>query len=342
MGFGHAPAGLPTRFRRRAGAAVVDGFFRGISAAGKLHPRSRPERHNVELIRDVPYRNTGLAEHRLDVYRPRAHGDGPLPIVLYVHGGGFRILSKDTHWVMGLAYATRGYLVFNISYRLAPGCPYPSAIEDACEALLWVAENAERYGGDLSRLVFAGESAGANLVTSLAVATSYRRPEPWARRVFDAGVRPRAVVPACGVFQVTEPERFRRRFPGMSPFIYDRLLEVSEAYLGGPRRHEPGKDDLADPLVLFERGERPDRPLPAFFAPCGTRDPLIDDTQRLKRALDGLGAPCEVEFYPGEPHAFHAIVFTPNAKRCWAKTYEFLDRHLSSAAGAEEEQVLVG
>ena len=42
----------------------------------------------------------------------------PWPVVLYVHGGGFRILSKDTHWVMGLAYVRRGYLCANISYRL--------------------------------------------------------------------------------------------------------------------------------------------------------------------------------------------------------------------------------
>ncbi len=333
---------LSTRIRRRAGSAVVDGFFRGISAAGKLHPRARPERHNVELIRDVPYRDTGLPEHRLDIYRPLGHGSGPLPIVLYVHGGGFRILSKDTHWIMGLAYARRGYLVFNISYRLAPRSPFPSAIEDVCEALSWVAANAGRYGGDSSRIVLAGESAGANLVTSLALATSYRRPEPWARRVFEAGIRPRAVVPACGVFQVTEPERFRRRWPDMSAFIYDRLLEVSQAYLGDAMAHRPGEHDLADPLVFFERGERPERPLPPFFAPCGTRDPLIDDTKRLKRALDGLGVECEVEFYPGELHAFHAIVFTPNARRCWAKTYAFLDKHLASAVGAEQEQVLVG
>lgn len=338
-----APAPLQERFRRRAGAMVVDGFFRGISAAGKLHPKARPERHNIELIRDVAYRNSGLAEHRLDIYRPRDAGSqGPLPVIVYVHGGGFRILSKDTHWIMGLAFARRGYLVFNISYRLAPEHRFPAAIEDACDALAWVVEHAARFGGDPSRLALAGESAGANLVTSLAIATSYRRPEPWARRVFDAGVRPRAVVPACGVFQVTEPERFQRRFPRLSPFIYDRLLEVSDAYLGSAQPHRPGEHDLADPVMLFERGDAPDRPLPPFFTPCGTRDPLVDDTQRLKRALDALGTRCDVELYPGEPHAFHAIVFTPNARRCWARTFDFLDEHMGSARDAEEQQVLVG
>ncbi|MEB2310793.1 MAG: alpha/beta hydrolase [Sorangiineae bacterium] len=333
-----SPLSLGTDLRRRVGAAVVDGFFRGVSAAGRLHPRARPERHDLEVLRDVPYRPSGLAEHRLDIYRPRAgRGEGPLPVVLYVHGGGFRILSKDTHWIMGLAFARRGYLVFNISYRLAPRAPFPAAIEDSCEALQWVARNAARYGGDPSRLVLAGESAGANLVTSLALATSYRRPEPWAARLFDAEIRPSAVIPACGLLQVTEPERFRRRWPKLSPFIYDRLFEVSRAYLGDDLVHRPGAHDLADPLVFFERGERPERALPPFFAPCGTSDPLIDDTQRLKRALDGLGAECVAEYYPGEPHAFHAFVFKENARRCWGHTYAFLDEHLGSAAHAEEE-----
>ncbi len=142
------------QLRRRAGAAVVDNFFRGVSGAAGLHPQARPERHGVERLRDVPYRQTGLREHTLDVYRPRrvAEGGAPLPVVLYVHGGGFRILSKDTHWVMGLSFARRGYLVFNINYRLAPAAPFPAAIEDACEALCWVVANAERYGGDPSQL----------------------------------------------------------------------------------------------------------------------------------------------------------------------------------------------
>ena len=322
-------AGLPERLRRRTGALVVDNFFRGIARAGMLHPNARPERHNVEVIRDIAYRDAGLPEHHLDVYRPVDVAPGSrLPIVLYVHGGGFRILSKDTHWIMGLAFARRGFLVFNISYRLAPRYPFPAAVEDACSALDWVGRNATEWGGDLDRLVLAGESAGANLVTSLAVATSYERPEPWARAVFERELRARAVIAACGLLQVSDTGRFRRRWPHMRSFISDRLTEVTEAYLGDPTRHEPSLLDLADPLLLFERGERPARPLPPFFAPCGTKDPLLDDTRRLAAALSALGVECDAQFYPGELHAFHALVFRPNARRCWADTYGFLDRHL--------------
>src|SRR5262245_7222800 len=99
------------QLRQRAGAFVVDNFFRGISSLGKLHPAARPERHKVAVERNIPYLPTGSLDHLLDVYRP-LDVEGPRPVVVYVHGGGFRVLSKDTHWIMGLAFARAGYLVF--------------------------------------------------------------------------------------------------------------------------------------------------------------------------------------------------------------------------------------
>jgi acetyl esterase len=316
---------LAAELRRNAGAIAADSFFRGMAAAGRLHPLSRPERHNVEVLRDVAY-DSDLSHHRLDIYRPTASA-GPLPIVIYVHGGGFRILSKDTHWVMSLLFARRGFLVFNINYRLAPAHPFPAAVADACAAYRWVVANAAAYGGDTSRLLLAGESAGANLVTALAVAASYERPEPFARTVFDTNVVPRAVMSACGILQVSDPARFSRRRK-LHVFVRDRLSEVTEAYLGSADASGPGGLALADPLCILEGDARPVRPLPAFFAPVGTRDPLLDDTRRLRAALERLGTPCEARFYPGEMHAFHALVFREPARRCWTDAFAFIDQHL--------------
>ncbi len=320
------------RARVRAGAVAVDNFFRSLSRLGKMHPQADPARHDVEVLRDIPYTTSDRVEHRLDVYRP-LKTTGPRPAVLYIHGGGFRILSKDTHWIMGLAFARRGFVVFNINYRLAPQHPYPAALEDACAAYAWVVENGARYGADLSRLVVAGESAGANLAASVTVATAYRRPETFARAVFDTDVRPIAALPACGMLQVSDPQRFNRRRK-LPTYIQDRLDEVSHAYLGGARADTAGGLDLADPLVLLERGVAPDRPLAPFFAAVGTRDPLLDDTRRLKAALDQLGVRCEVRFYAGEVHAFHALVFRANAVRCWRDTFTFVEDCLAPAAVA--------
>lgn len=317
---------FPARLRKQAGAFAVDSFFRLASRAGRLHPASRPERHGLERVRDVPYRDTGMPEHLLDVYRPERR-DRPLPAVLYIHGGGFRILSKDSHWIMGLAFARRGMVVFNVSYRLAPRHPFPAAVEDVFAAYRWVVDNAAAWGADPSRIVVAGESAGANLAMAVALASCWQRPEPFAREVFETGVVPRAVLPACGMHQVTDPDRFRRRRGDLHPFFRDRVHEVSEAYLRGvPEDGDPTALDLADPVVFLERGQPPARPLPPFFAGVGTRDLLLDDTRRLARALENLGAPVEARYYPGELHAFHAVVFLPQARRFWADTYAFLDR----------------
>jgi acetyl esterase len=327
--------------RRYLGAAVVDGFFNGFSRVARLHPQASPARHAVEHLRDIRYFDSTLREHLLDVYRPahptagrhagapptyRRHHGPPWPIVFYVHGGGFRILSKDTHWIMGLGFARRGFVVFNVSYRLAPKHRYPAAIEDVCRAFKWVVQNAERFGGDPTRVVLAGESAGANLAASLAVTLAYEREEPFAREAYATGIVPNAVVPACGVFQVSDMARLRRRKPGMSSFIADRLAEIESAYLGADAA--TCSRDLADPLLVFERGEKPSRPIPPFFLPVGTRDPLLPDTRRMAIALRNLGVKAVDAYYPGELHAFHALVMRESARKCWRDTFAFLDEHV--------------
>lgn len=316
---------LSTRTRKAVGSMLAQGFFAGASRIGRMHPRATPSRHGVRVIKDQRYHDGRRREHLLDVYLPEGAAPGDrLPVVFYVHGGGFRILSKDTHWIMGLAFARRGYAVFNVEYRLAPEDRYPAAIADVCHAYAWVIENAARFGGDPSRVVLAGESAGANLVTSLAAALSYERPEAWAQAAFRTNAMPLAVVPACGIFQVSDTARIARRKPAMSSFVAERLEEIEASYLGAAPH--PVSLDFADPLVLFERGEAPSRPLPPFFLPVGTKDPLLDDTRRLARALCRLGAVAEDKYYPGEVHAFHAFVMRSAARACWADTFAFLER----------------
>ncbi len=326
-------ASLSARLRRSAGAFAVDNFFRGASALGRLHPHARPDHHGVEVVRDIPYKPTGSREHLLDVYRPKA-AVGPSPTLLYVHGGGFRILSKDTHWVMGLAFARAGFTVFNISYRLAPRSPFPAALEDCADAYAWVIEHAASFGGDLNHFVVAGESAGANLITALTVMACFERPEPFARRVFDTQTVPRAFMPYCGILQVSDPARFKRRRPSLPTFVFDRIEEVSSCYIGTGATTYGAMIDLADPLVFLERRDPPQRPLPPCLATVGTADPLLDDTRRLERALSRRGVPCEAIYYPREGHAFHAMVWRSQAKRCWNDTYRFLDRVTDASSPA--------
>jgi acetyl esterase len=308
------------RFRRTLGAAITDGFFVGVSNASGRLPIAKPGFHGIEVERNVPYLGSGQDHHLLDIWRPRERS-GPLPVVLYIHGGRFARLSKDTHWLFNLVFARRGYLVFSINYRLAPTHRFPAAVEDVCAAWRWLQENAARYGGDLNRVVVAGESAGGNLTTALTLATCYRRPEPFARAVYDLGAVPKAVMPACAVLEVSKPERFTFR----TSYMEDRMQEMAEDYLHGIAVDAEHGLDLADPIVPLERGLKPDRPLPPFFAPVGTWDPLIVDTQRLAAALQRLNVRCEARYYPRGLHAFHGFVFTPQARQCWREAFTFLD-----------------
>lgn len=318
------PTDLAPTLWRRARSAIANTFFESLSRFGSMHPAASPKRHGVEVERDIAYGSHPM--QRLDIYRP-VHRPGPWPVVFYVHGGAFHLLSKDTHWLMGLVFARFGYLVVNISYRLAPKHPFPAAIEDTTRAYRWMAQRLEQLGGDRTRVALAGESAGANLVTALALTTTMRRDEPYARETFDTNLVPRAVMPFCGILEVTNVDRFskRRKLP---KWIDGMIRDASASYLHGHPATPHDRTALADPLRLIESAQTFDRPLPPFFVPVGTRDPLLDDTRRLEKALARLSVPHEARYYPGGIHAFHAMVWDPAARRCWRDALAFLDRHM--------------
>ena len=321
------------RARGRVVHALSTTVLGGLARVGRLHPRADPANHRVEITTDLRYRPGSGPAHVLDVYKPIGR-KGPLPVVFYVHGGAFQILSKDTHWMTGLAFARHGYLVVNISYRLAPQHRFPAAIDDTCAAWLWMLREVERLGGDRTRIAVAGESAGGNLITALTLATCQRRAEPYARAVFDAGVVPRAALPFCALLEVSRSERFAQRRP-VPGWIDGVMRGLETAYLGDT---PPADRELADPLVAFERAAARagiaggagafERSLPPFFAPVGTRDPLLDDTRRLEKALTRLRVPCEARYYPDEIHAFHALVWRRQARICWRDALAFLDRQM--------------
>lgn len=120
---------------------------------------------------------------RLDVYRPaRARG---APIVLMVHGGGWRIGRKDARGVVGhkaARYLADGKLFVSIDYRLLPQADPLSQAEDVARALAYVQGEAPAWGGDPARVVLMGHSAGAHLVALLAAApdiAARQGAKPW-------------------------------------------------------------------------------------------------------------------------------------------------------------------
>lgn len=327
---------MSARTPPRLGPALRRAFDRGVHvAASLLHlmPKADPARYGVTLERDVAYLDTGKRAHRLDVYRPAA--SGPRPVVIYVHGGAFAMLSKDTHRVMALQFAARGYVVFNINYRLGPKHRYPSQLEDAAAALGWVMDHAADYGGDPGRLVLAGESAGANLVTALTIAATERRPEPFAARLFERAPSLCAVLPIYGLLDLHDLHRILHH-PRLGWWARYELYASGASYLGTPIRDRAPLAPLASPLRLLERpAPEGSRPLPPFFVAVGTADPLLDDSRRLRAAVEARGGTCELAIYPGEIHGFNAMLWRPAARAKWKAVAEFLERHVPLEDGAK-------
>ena len=168
--------------RQKIGSALLTGLFESSAFLTSKLPISQPERFGVEVIRDIPYTHTGLKAHNLDVYRPKER-HGKLPVIFFIHGGGFRILSKETHWLMAMNFAKAGYVVFTINYRLAPKYPFPAAVEDAAAAYCWMVSHAAEYGGDVDNIIVTGESAGANLSCVITVAATYEREEYFSKNI---------------------------------------------------------------------------------------------------------------------------------------------------------------
>ena len=308
------------RLTQRVPGFLVDRFFSTLSVIGKRTPPAVKRLKALEKTSDLSYGPNGKW-NTLDTYKLPSE-QKKRPVVLYVHGGAFRALSKDTHWLMAQRFAHRGFVVVNINYRLAPQHPYPAAMEDTCLAWEWVIQHIESYGGDPDNILVAGESAGANLIMGLIVACCYPRSETWAQRVYNIGQVPIAALPACGVYQVSNPERFLSS--GFSSrLVYANASDMADCYL--PTETLRKNPELADPVCIIEQQE-PHRQLPTAFLPVGTWDPLMSDNRRLSNALRARGVSVVEREYERGVHAFHALIFLPLAQVCWREMLHFAHR----------------
>lgn len=186
-----------------------------------------------------------LCNLRLSVWRHRDRARTPAPCMLYIHGGGWIVGNPGKH-SLSLMYevARAGWIVFTISYRLAPRTPFPHMLFDCKRALGWIRAHAGQYGGDPSFVVAAGESAGGHLALMMGLTPNvpaYQR-APDMRGV-DTTVQ--GVVDLYGVADWTDAaEQYRRRdpVPGRVRTFLERLVlqkkydsHTAEYVRGSPR-----------------------------------------------------------------------------------------------------------
>jgi acetyl esterase len=245
-----------------------------------------------------------------DVIEPS--GDGPHPVLVYLHGGGWVCGSPATHRKLGHRFAEAGHLVFNVDYRLAPEHPFPTPFEDCVEAIRWAAREAPRFGGDPERLAVGGDSAGGNLAAAAAI------------QLAGSAAAPKAALLIYGVFDFAAlgdaPE---------GTGTPDAMLEIGRglvdlmvgSYLGA----EPSGSVLADPRVSpLHAAEK----LPPSHIVVGSADPLVAQAEALARALEAAGVPFEHHVDEGMPHGYAQMEFLPAARPAIDRMVEFLRTHV--------------
>jgi len=151
---------------RALGTEISPQAIEGTAAIYAPFHEREPYRE-VSVVRDVRY---GANErHRLDVFRPSGPGAASarlLPVLLFVHGGGFiggdkRMPGSPYNDNVALWAVRHGLIGVNMTYRLAPQFPWPAGAEDVAAAVGWLRQGIAQHGGDARRIVVMGTSAGA-------------------------------------------------------------------------------------------------------------------------------------------------------------------------------------
>lgn len=132
----------------------------GKSDNERLAKQSEPE--SVEQINNIAYIKDGDNYHLLDMYYPKGTKK-KLPVIIDIHGGGWMYGDKDLNKIYCLNLAKRGFVVFNISYRLYPNATVIEQLQDCALALRWISENLKDYPCDKNNIMLTGDSAGGQL-----------------------------------------------------------------------------------------------------------------------------------------------------------------------------------
>jgi acetyl esterase/lipase len=144
-------------------------------------------------------------KNALDLYVPR--GNGPFPVLAWVHGGGWTIGDRSHYRHVGNAFAKRGILTALVGYRLSPAVQHPEHVRDVARALAWLKTHAKEHGGDPDALFVSGHSAGGHLSALVALDPTYLKEQGLELSAL------RGVIPMSGVFGAPGLSVFPKAFP---------------------------------------------------------------------------------------------------------------------------------
>ena len=206
----------------------------------------------------------------LNIWVPVEASDKPLPVLVFIYGGGWRAGSKDEYAFLARAFANRGYVVVLPDYRLFPDARFPEFLEDGANAVSWVRDNIDKFGGDRERIFLSGQSAGAYNAVMLAL------DRQWLGR---EGKTPDFIK---GVAALAGPYDF-----------YPFSSETSKQSFG-----DYPKPELTQP-INFVRADAP-----PFWLSTGIDDEQVEprNSRALRDLIQEVGGKAEYQEYPGMDH----------------------------------------
>ena len=258
--------------------------------------RQTPVPDGVKALRNVEYARADDKPLLLDLYVPEQAPEGPLPLVVWIHGGGWRGGSKNR--CPASFFAADGYIVASVDYRLTGEATFPAQIFDCKAAIRWLRAHAAQYHIDPDRVGVWGSSAGGHLVALLGTSGDVKALEGDLGSP-DQSSRVQAV---CDWFGPTDfltmrqqaSEQRRQRDPGRPSA--ELLL------IGGTIEERPGLAMMASPVTYVSEDD------PPFLIAHGDADPTVPPQQSrlFHEALRQAGVDSELLMLEGEGHGFRS------------------------------------
>lgn len=247
-----------------------------LLAIGGLLPIGCQAIGAAELRRDIEYATAGGESLRLDASIP--DGEGPFPIAILIHGGGWCGGDRaEVHVPPTEPFTDANFTWFSIDYRLAPKHRWPACIDDVRTAIRWVREHAAEFKGDPNRVVLVGYSAGGHLAA-------------FAATTADDGTRPQAMILLAGPTDLVADCQRRAQVSPSLQALFDHPPELDDALR--TKLHE------ASPLTRLSKNA------PPCLLIHGTADESVPYSQSevFQAKLQDLGVPCELITIPGAGH----------------------------------------
>lgn len=235
------------------------------------------------------------------IYTPKATG-GAMPVILYFHGGGWVIASKDVYDATPRALANLTHaIIVSVDYRSGPENKFPAAHDDALAEYKWVLANAASLGGDPARVAVAGESAGGNLAASVSMAARDQK--------LQMPVHELLVYPVAGYDMNTASYQENA---DAKPLSKPMMSWFFKQYLNSPA---DGKDPRISLVSADLQG------MPETTIVSAQIDPLRSEGEQLAKQLKAAGVRVEQKTWKGVTHEFFGMgAAVPEAKEAeqWA------------------------